>query len=396
MIAGSAADPAPLVAHLLQHEPVCWLPGLDAWLVMRHEDVRRSFSDARLTADVRFYERYKPPSDLRAARWLAQMPFRASTAEDLSPGRRLVSAALTPRVVALLEPLVREVVDGFAAPLRARTDRVDLMSEFAIPVAATAIGRVLGVPAKGEDAERFRQLAVQATATIRPFLSDAKQQRSEQAAGEMCDYILGLVEERITDPGDDLISRLLIASERDAAPEQIAAVVAGLVSAGTGTTSLAFGRTIRTLLRHPEALAALRRDRALLPNGVEELLRYDNGILAMPRYVVEEMELRGKVFRKGQLVLLGVIGANRDPRVFPDPEQIDLRRDVREAVSFGFGSHYCIGSNLARVELRLMIDAALDFLPPGARLREEEIRWSKKGLMSQIKTLPVDFGPPSR
>ena len=92
-------------------------------------------------------------------------------------------------------------------------------------------------------------------------------------------------------------------------------------------------------------------------------------------------------------MVLSLMAANRDPRVFADPDTVDIRRDVREAVSFGHGTHYCVGSNIARVELHSMIDAALDFLPPGAELRENEIRWSARGFMSQIKSLPVDFGP---
>jgi unspecific monooxygenase len=368
---------------------------LDAWLVTRHEDVRLLFSEPRLTADARFYERYTPPTDPRAARWLSETPFRSMSGEGPSLGRRLVSAALTPRVVARLETRVRDVVECFAAPLRDRKDRVDLMNEFAVPVATTAIGRTLGVPAKDADEARFRRLAVQSTATIRPFVSAVKRQRTETAAAELGEYVLALVEERSAAPSDDLISNLLRASDGQASSEDIARVVAGLVSAGTGTTSLAFGRALRALLNHPDQLSLLRRDRTILPNAVEELLRFDSGIFVMPRYVVDEFLLEGYVLRKGQLVLLCVMGANRDARAFAEPDRLDLRRDTRAAVTFGFGAHYCPGASLARMELRLMIDAALDFVPTGARLLEDEIRWSKKGLMSQIKTLPVQFGSPN-
>jgi cholest-4-en-3-one 26-monooxygenase len=127
---------------------------------------------------------------------------------------------------------------------------------------------------------------------------------------------------------------------------------------------------------------------------VEELLRHGSGIMVMPRYVVEDLAIRDRVLRKGQLVLLSILGANRDPRVLPEPDRPDLRRDTREALSFGFGAHYYIGANIARMELRLMIDAALDFLPPDTRLLEEEIRWSDKDVMSQIKSLPVELSSP--
>ena len=142
---------------------------------------------------------------------------------------------------------------------------------------------------------------------------------------------------------------------------------------------------------HPDQLDLLRRDRAMLPNAIEELLRYDSGLVAMARFVLEDFELRGRTLKKGQLVILSLTGANRDPRVFSDPERIDLQRDTRASMAFGHGPHYCVGINIARTELHLMLDAALDFLPPKPRLLEGEIKWSAKGLMSQLKRLPVDF-----
>ncbi len=370
-----------------------WLPGLDAWLVTRHEDVRRLFSDPRVTADPRIHQSYKAPADPRAARWLSEMPFRSMTPDGQSLGRQLVSAALTPRAVARLESCVAEVVEEFAAPLRARVDRVDLIGEFTVPVSATAIGRILGVPPKDKDESRFRRLAVLSTETIRPFLSEKKRHRAEGAAAEMGDYILVLATERLASPQGDLISDLLKASNGHTSTtvEDVTRVVGGLVSAGTGTTSVACGRALRTLLQHPDQLSLLRRDRSVLPNAVEELLRYDSGLIVFPRYALEDFDVRGRALHKGQLVLLSIMGANRDPRVFPEPDSLDLRRDTREVLTFGHGTHYCIGANIARMELRLMIGAALDFIPPGARLVEDEIRWSEKGVMSQIKSLPVDF-----
>ena len=146
-----------------------------------------------------------------------------------------------------------------------------------------------------------------------------------------------------------------------------------------------------SLLQHPDQLDLLRRDRALLPNAIEELLRYDSGLVAMSRYVLEDFDVRGRTLKKGQLVILSIVGANRDPRVFPDPERIDLLRDTRASMAFGHGPHYCVGINIARTELHVMLDAALDFLPPKPRLLEDQIVWSSGGLTSQIKALPVDF-----
>jgi cytochrome P450 len=355
------------------------------------------FSDPRVTADARVYERYTPPADPRARQWLTRTPFRSSSSGSQSLGRRLVVAALTPRAVERMRSRVEEVVAEFAAPLDGRTGTVDLMEEFTAPISATTIGRILGLPPNREDETRFRRLAVNATATIQPFLSEKKRQRTEQAAAEMCEYVLALVEERRELLREDLISDLLRASQSDSQETlaDITGVVSGLVSAGTGTTSVACARALRTLLTHPHQLELLRSDRSLLPNAIEELLRYDSGLLVMPRYVAQNFELHGRSLERGQLVVLSMLSANRDPRVFVDPDVVDIRRDAREALSFGHGTHYCVGANIARMELIAMIDAALDFLPRAARLAEKEIRWSHKGLMSQIQTLPVDFDPPA-
>ena len=394
LIAGSMREPASFLAVLRERDPVQWIPGLDAWLVTRHEETRLLFSDRRLTADPRVYERYQPTTQPGAADALENVPFRARDADGCeSLGRRLVSAALTPRAIRRMEAGLRELVEDFAAPLRGRTGAVDLMAEFTSPIAGKAIGRLLGVPPKDDDERRFAKLARKATRAIRPFLSPEKRRITEWAAVEIREYVSSLVRSRRVSPREDMISDLLDAAERNApaTDDDIAHVVSALVAAGTGTSDTAAARALRSLLLHPEQLALLRRDRSLLSNAVSELLRYDSGQPVMPRYVLERFDVRGRSFERGQLVLLCMLGANRDPRVFSEPDRLDLRRDTKDSLSFGQGAHYCIGANLAVMELRLMIEAALDFLPPGARILEDRIEWSPRGLMSQIMTLPVDF-----
>src|SRR4030095_2192863 len=240
LLTGDARDPAPIIAELREHDPVCWIPGVEGWLVTRHEDVRRLFAAARLTPAPRAYKRYKPPTAPGAARWLTEMPFRSTPSDPLSPGRRLVSAALTPRAIARIEQRIREVVAQVAAPLRNRRDVVDLMGEFTAPVTTAVLGTMLGVPPKGDDEIRFRRLARRAAKGIRPFLSDEQRYESELATVEIAEYVLRLVEERRREPQEDLISDLVSAA--GAAPasddEEIVRVVGGLIAPGTGTPSV--------------------------------------------------------------------------------------------------------------------------------------------------------------
>ena len=206
-------------------------------------------------------------------------------------------------------------------------------------------------------------------------------------------YVRGLTFERIMEPREDLISDLLQVSEGGSGDivEEVVDIVAALVATGTEATVLAATRALYALLRHPDQLALLRADRALLPDAVEELLRFDAGLTEMPRYALVDFDLHGAKIHKGQMLVLSMTAAHRDPRAYADPTRLDLRRRPRDLVVFGFGPHYCIGASLARAELRMMLDAALDFLPPGAHVLEDQVRWSTKGLANRMKSLPVSF-----
>jgi cytochrome P450 len=394
VLTGPWTESGPLIAELREHDPVCWIPGLNAWVVTRHEDVRLLCNDPRLTADASAHEDYRAPTttDPRAARLLTALPFRATPADPESLGRRLVYRILSPRAIARTRQKIQEAVEEFAVPLRGRDDVVDLVGEFTKPVSTTAIGRLLGVPDEGEIADRFRNLP-RAARNVRPFLSADKREKAERAGIEVFEFVLDLIETHREALREGIITDLLAVGEGNerTTVEDIAGVVAALIATGTNTPGNGASRALLSLLRNPDQLELVRRDRSLLPNAIEELMRYDSGLVAMARYVLEDFELHDRTLKKGQLVILSLTGANRDPRVFPDPERIDVSRDTRATMAFGHGPHYCVGVHIARSELHLMLDAALDFLPPHARLLEDQIRWNAKGLTSQLKRLPVDF-----
>jgi len=191
-----------------------------------------------------------------------------------------------------------------------------------------------------------------------------------------------------------MISDLVLATDEDdrMTTDEVVLMIAVLVAAGTDTTTIASSRGLRALLQHPDQLTRLRSEPELLPNAVDELLRWDFSSAGLPRYAVEDFEFRGKSIKKGQLLMLNMIGAHRDPRVFENPDVLDLGRDTKAMTIFGHGPHYCLGANLARQELRCMYEAAMDFLPAGARLLEDQIEWKRMGMFTTIETLPVDFG----
>jgi unspecific monooxygenase len=388
-------DPAAVLARVREDDPVHFIPGLDAWMVTRWDDVRRLFTDPSVTNDRRAWGRYTPHPEGSVQRWLADNSPFAAPADQHARMRALVSAALTPRAVKRMEGQVREVVEQFAAPLRGKSGVVDLYAEFTEPIPSAVIGRIAGVPQKGDDELRWRQLGRDAVRGISPFLSAEERARCEAAMVELCEYVRELAIERRRHPREDLVSDLVLSHDADdsMSNDEIVLMVAGLVAAGTETTTIGATRGIRTLFQNPEQMEGLRNDRSLLPNAVNELLRYDFGSLGLPRYALRDFGLRGKPIRKGQVLLLSFLGAHRDPAIFPDPDRFDVRRDTRNLTIFGHGPHYCLGVNLARQELACMFDALLDVLPPGARLLEERIRWARFGIFSRIDSLPVELAP---
>ncbi len=387
--------PERVLARLRETDPLHHVPGLDTWVVIRYDDVRQLFTDPRVTNDPRAYAGYRPAPEGSYLRWLSEHGFFSAPADEHARLRRLVSATLTPRGVRRMDGQIRDVVEQFASKLRGRTGTVDLFEEFTSPIPNTVISRITGIPPKENDEARFRQLTREVISGISPLLDEEAKRIAENAILELCDWVRELAEERRLQPQEDMISDLLREHEEEgpASVEEIIITVSGLVAAGSETTSMGMTMGLRTLFRNPEALESLRRNPEKRPNAVRELLRYDFGAAGLPRYALEDFEFRGKQIRKGQLLLLSFLGAHRDPAVFPDPDRFDIDRDSSDLTIFGHGPHYCVGANLAMLEMGTMLDAALEFLPPSAKLLEDQIEWERFGMFSRATSLPVRFDP---
>jgi cytochrome P450 len=174
-------------------------------------------------------------------------------------------------------------------------------------------------------------------------------------------------------------------------------LLTGILGAGSETTALGGLVMIDTLLKHPDEMKRLRDDRSLVPQAVNEVLRFAlGGPAGVTRYAVRDFSLRGREIRKGQMLMLSFAGANRDPAVYDDPHTFDIDREARDLLTFGNGPHYCLGANLARVELGCMLDAVLDIAPPGSRVREDMRRFQEMGLYRRPLNFPVEIGGGAR
>jgi cytochrome P450 len=393
----AADDPSPILHALRASDPVHLVEPLGFWLVTRHDDVKRLFNDPdHVTNDKRVWEKNVPHSDGTMLRWAEDHGLFSLAPEDHARVRRLVSAAFTPRAVRRMDDQIREVVERTASPLRGRHGEVvDLLGEFTNIVPNTVISRITGVP-PGDDEVRFRRIAQSTIAGFFPFTPQHLRQEAERSFQELANWVRELVAKRRAHPEEDLVTDLVNAQDADGAlcEDDIVLLLAGLIGAGSETTAQGGAALVRMLLAHPEAMERLRRDRPLIRRAMDEILRIAlNGPGGTVRFALRDFELRGKQIRSGQMLMLSLGGANRDPAVFENPDALDLDRPVRDLATFGNGPHYCLGANLARQEMACMLDALLDIMPPGSRVRDDQIEYLDAGLFRRPTNLPVLIGP---
>jgi cytochrome P450 len=391
----AGADPSPLLRRLRDEDPVHYVDPLGFWFVTRHDDVKRLFNDPEnASQDRRYWQHYVAPPPGTMLHWLQENSMMSRGPAEHQRFRRLFNGALTPRAVRRMDAQIREVVERFAAPLRGRRGEViDLLGDFTNPIPNTVISRIFGVE-PGADEARFRDLAQEMIRGFFPFAPPDAVARAETALQQMAPWVRRMVAERRESLREDLISDLLRAQTEDErlGDEEIVMLVSILIGAGSETTNLGGLVMIRTLLEHPAELERVRRDRSLVPKAVNEIMRFSfGGPAGMTRFAVRDFTLRGKQIHKGQMLMLALGGANRDPAVFPNPDVLDVERDNRELLVFGNGPHYCLGANLARQEMGCMLDAALDLVTPGSRLRTDLQQFQPMGIFQRPLNLPVEI-----
>ena len=247
--------------------------------------------------------------------------------------RSLVSKAFTPRSVAELEPRIRRVVQELLDDMEGR-DRFDLISDFAFPLPVTVIAEMLGVPA--QDIDRFRDWSNDIALTVEPTLDDEQTRRMEESFQELLDYFEDIIERRLKEPQDDMITALLnVEAEGDRLSRgELLATLTLLLVAGNETTRNFIGNGMLALLKHPDQLQRLRDNPDMLDSALDELLRYDSPVQMDQRMVYEDVEIKGHRIRAGQRVINAIGAANRDPEVFANPDKLGHRTQGEEPPVF--------------------------------------------------------------
>ncbi len=340
-------DPYPLYSQLRAASPVLHVPPpFDGWMVLDYDGVRRVLTDVETFS-----------SKVPAPQW-----FIFFDPPQHTKLRGLISRAFTPGVVAGLEARIREISRTL---LDAHADGgvIDLATEYSVPLAMRVISGMIGIPES--EWARFRNWSdiIMRLSFARSGGEEAERAREDYRAttAEMAVWLGGMIAERLRDPQPDLLTRL-VEAEVDGqrlSSNDILGFVQLLIAGGQETTANLINNMTLALMEHPDALAALRSDPALVPGAIEEALRFRSPLQWVMRVPRRDVELHGQTIPAGKLVLAVVGSANRDPKNFPAPDRFNIRREPNSHLGFGHGIHFCLGAALARLETRIAISDLL-------------------------------------
>ncbi|MFT3765420.1 MAG: cytochrome P450 [Minicystis sp.] len=395
------ADPFPVLIDLMEHEPVFWSEKLRGWVLTRYDHVRASLRDPRLSADrVRpFLAHFKGPERPTVEHLVEHLSMWASFNEPPvhTRLRGLMNKAMTLQSILAMEPRVRALADELIDDVIDRGE-MDMIDDFAYPLSATVIAEMFGVPRA--DVPLLKKWSDELGA----FIVQSRTLANKYAVADgglrsMTAYFEDIVAERRRRPREDMLSRLIAAEEKgdSLSPEELLACCALLFFAGHETTTHLIGNGMIALLRHPEALAELKErrfDTTLMASAVEEMLRWDGPLLMMARVASEDFDLEDKRILAGSRVFLMIAAANRDPRVFPDPDRFDIHRRDNRNIAFGNGIHHCIGAPLGRLEARVAFPRLLERLID-PKLATSKLIWRDAFVVRGVNQLPMRFARPA-
>jgi cytochrome P450 len=378
-------DPYPVWKRLRDEAPLYYNERYDFWALSRFDDVEKALVD---------WQRYisGKGSVLEIIKSGAQIPpgsilFEDPPAHDVH--RSLLSRVFTPKRMSAIEPQVREFCARALDPL-VGTGAFDFIADLGAQMPMKTIGMLLGIPE--EDQERIRDRIDEGLRITEGVMPDAPQSQNYLQNDDFAAYI----EWRASHPADDLMTELLNAEFEDytgvvrkLSRAEILGYVGLLAGAGNETTTRLVGWTGKLLAEHPEQLHDLAADPSLVPNAIEELLRYEAPSPVQARYVTKDVEHHGQTVPEGSVMVLLNGAANRDEREFPEPDRFDIRRRINHHLSFGYGIHFCLGSHLARLEGRIALEEVLKRFPRGWEVDWEHAEQAHTSTVRGWDHLPV-------
>ena len=375
-------DPFPAFAWMRREAPAYYDEAAGIWGITRYADIKDISKDPDTFSNA---GGIRPDSDA--------LPMMIDTdAPEHVRRRRLVSEGFTPRRIRESEEGIRHICDAIIDRVCERGE-ADFVNDIAAPLPMIVIGNMLGVAPEDRDALlRWSDDMLKALGSPDPTDMD----RAALAAVEYAEYITAVAEQRRRDnQTDDLIGTLVHAEIDGDRLDESSLIYESLLIliGGDETTRHVISGGMYELLTHPDQYALLAGDRDRMAPAVEEMLRWVSPIKNMARTATRDVELHGRTIQEGQKLLLLYPSANRDERNFDDPERFDVTRTPNDHMAFGFGSHFCLGNRLARMELAVMFDRLLDRLPDLALASDAELPKRAANFVSGYETMPVTFTP---
>ncbi|MBV9950577.1 MAG: cytochrome P450 [Acidimicrobiia bacterium] len=390
------ADPYPRYAAIREHAPA-FRSATGVVVLSRFEDCQFLLRDPRFGKGERgaVWEQYELTED----EWMERFESFATSntsmlgldPPDHTRLRKLVSKAFTPRTVERLRPEIVRITDELLDRFDL-TAPVDVVADLALQVPMAVIGEMLGVPEADRVALQPLIRAAVATLEFNPPLDVLE--AAAVAARAITARFEELIAERRAQPTDDLLSELVHVEEEgdQLTHDELLSTVILIYGAGFETTTNLIGNGLLALLEHPDQLQRLRGDRSLLRNAVDELLRWDSPVQLDGRQAFEAIDLHGLEIAAGEELVTMLGSANRDPRVFDDPDRLDVGREGSAPLSFGSGIHYCLGASLARAEGQVVFDRLLDrFSTIEPAWGDEPPRYRDSIVLRGLESLPVVF-----
>jgi len=392
------ANPYAVLRRMRAEEPVYWSDAVGGWVLTRYDDIVVSFKDtAHYSNENRLGQAiaYLPPEKRANFQPFADhykiKSILHSDPPDHTRLRAVVTKDFTPALVEKTRPRIQAVVDSLIDAVE-KNGRMDIVTDLAAPLPIGVIAEILGVPEP--DRHLFQVWAddlLSFQGVNKP--SEADLARAQKGIMEMRPYIAGMMAERRLQPRDDLMSKFVATEAAGGKVEEreMISTCVTLFVAGHETSLSLIANTLFLLLSHPEQLQQLREDPALLGSTIEESLRFESPVARQPRRMKDDVELGGKILKKGQMAFQMLNSANRDPAYFAEPETFDIRRQKNRHIAFGHGVHFCVGAALARTEASVAIATALRRLPH-LRLAQPRPNWDVTKRNSRVlKSLPVLF-----
>jgi cytochrome P450 len=379
-------DPPAEYAALRADEPVAraTLPnGHRVWLVTRYEDVRKVFADGRLSRQA--ITAPGAPKILPIA--TGSKSIFVMDPPEHTRLRRLVANAFTTRQVERLRPRIAELADRMVGRMLEQGPPCDLIEHVAEPLPITVICELLGVP------QRDRAVFRDWTEVMLSFTAHTPEQ-IRSAVGQLRGYLAELVADKQRNPADDLLTSLVEARDEDDAlsTEELLAFGQTMLVAGYHATSAEIAHAVLNLVSMPDAVARLAADPARLPVAIEELLRYSQagGGVGPVRIATEPVRVGDVTIQPGEAVLPCINSANRDDTVFAQPDRLDLDRERNPHVAFGHGVHHCLGAQLGRVELQVVLETLLRRLGEfSLAVEPQELAWRTGTAFARPLSLPL-------